>query len=129
MKNKTKHFCNDCKYYRPLGNTNGLCGCEFASGVSVHHFYDKSCPRNFKLNLFYWHEVESPEFMELYERNIEIKAKLKVDINAYRYAQQISREIDKEILKTIIAQKLANTPETKNKCEYLERILTSHKND
>lgn len=111
MKNKTK-FCNDCKYYRPVGNTNGVCSGEIPVGFFVHHFYDKSCTQGFKSNLSCCCNVESPEFMELYERNIEIKAKLKVEINAYHYAQQISQEIDKEILRTIMAQKIANTSET-----------------
>ena len=51
--------------------------------------------------------------MELYERNIAIKANLILEINAYKYAQQLSQEIDKEILRTVIAQKIANTPEPK----------------
>lgn len=129
MKGNKSKFCNDCKYYRPIGNTSGLCSSEFPAGPFVHHFYDKSCKRSFKPNFACRYQVESPEFMELYERNIEIKTKLKVEINAYHYVQQISQEIDKEILKTIVAQKLANIPETKNKCEYLERNFTSHKND
>lgn len=110
----TKHFCNECKYYRPVGNTNGLCSCGGpAVSLFIHHFYDKSCSYGFEPNLSYWYEVESPEFMELYERNIEIKIKLKLEINAYRYAQQISKEIDKDILKRIIEEKkLANTLET-----------------
>lgn len=112
MKNKTKYFCNDCKYYRPVGHTNGLCSGEIPVGFFVHHFYDNSCSSGFKPNLSCCCNVESPEFMELYERNIEIKTKLKVEINAYHYAQQISQEIDKEILRTIMAQKIANTSET-----------------
>ena len=113
MSSTKQHFCNDCKYYNPVGNTNGLCNSEFLSGFFIHHFYDKCCIRGFKPNLSCYYEVESPEFMELYERNIEIKTKLRLEINAYKYAQQISQEIDKEILKKIIEEKkLANTPKT-----------------
>ena len=107
----TTHFCNECKYYRPVGHTNGLCSGEIPVGFFVHHFYDKSCTKGFKPNLSCCYDVESPEFMELYARNIEIKIKLRLEINAYKYAQQLSQEIDKEILRTVIAQKIANTPE------------------
>lgn len=113
MKNKTKYFCNDCKYYRPVGHTNGVCSGEIPVGFFVHHFYDNSCSSGFKPNLSCCCNVESPEFMELYERNIAVKANLILEINAYKYAQKISEEIDKEILKTIIARKSANTPELK----------------
>lgn len=113
MKGNKSKFCNDCKYYCPIGNTNGVCSGEIPSGSSlyfIHHFYDKSCSSGFKPNLSCCCNVESPEFMELYERNIAIKANLILEINAYKYVQKISEEseeIDKEILKTIIAQKSA----------------------
>lgn len=43
--------------------------------------------------------------MEMYERNIEIKVKLRLEINAYQYARKISEEIDKDILADLIAHK------------------------
>ena len=113
MSSTKQHFCNECKYYCPVGATNGLCSCEFSSGLFIHHFYDKSCTKGFKPNFACWYVVESPEFMEMYERNIEIKIKLRLEINAYKYAQQLSQEIDKEIIKRLIKEKkLANTLET-----------------
>ncbi len=103
---ETKHFCNECKYYRPVGTTNGLCNCgSSAANLFIHHFYDKSCSYGFEPNLFYWYEVESPEYMELYERNIEIRIKLRLEINAYKYAQKLSEEIDKELVANLVANK------------------------
>ena len=99
------HFCNECKYYRPVGHTNGLCSGEIPVGFFVHHFYDKSCTMGFKPSMSCCYDVESPEFMKLYERNIAIKVKLRLEINAYKYATKISEEIDKEILADLIAHK------------------------
>lgn len=117
------HLCNYCEHFRP-GNFSrsddrrGVChrsDCYPSIGVySTNFLWTRGCITNFKHTIHNHFNVESPEYIEEYKAAKTIEHQLNMDMFKYRCGHQIAQEIDKEILKTIVAQKIANTPETKN---------------